>query len=293
MSTREKTRGMLGILLATVLFSSNGVLVKWIPGHPLAISGLRSLLAIPVLLLFLRKPRFTWSGVQVGAALAYAGMVIGFVTATRLTTAANAVVLQYSSPIYVALLSGWMLNERMSRLDWLTIVCVLGGVLLFFLDRLSPSGLAGNLIALGSGLSSALLLIFLRKQKHGSPAESIVLGNIIAAAVGLPFMVTAFPPRSAWPGILMLGVFQLGIAYVIYTRAIKKVTALEAVVIKGLEPILNPLLVYLFIGERPGPWALCGAAIVFSAVSVRSVLSSVGMRTGRNGSVRRGKSNLP
>ena len=266
---------MLGMLLATVLLSTGGVLVKWIPGHPLAISGLRSIIAIPILLAFLRKPNFTWSLPQLGAALAYAGVVIGFVVATKLTTAANAVILQYTAPIYVVILGRWMLDEETSWVDWLTIALVFGGLGLFFLDRVTLTGMTGNLIAVGSGISFAFLLIFLRKQKHGSPVESIILGNIVTALVGIPFLVIAFPDRSGWLGILILGVFQLGLGYVVYTRVIRKVSALEAVLIKGIEPILNPLFVYFLIGEKPGPWALVGAAIVFAGVTARSVFSSL------------------
>jgi drug/metabolite transporter (DMT)-like permease len=266
---------MLAVLLSTVLFSTGGVLVKWVPGHPLAISSLRSLIAIPILLAFLRKPRFTGSAVQIGAALSYAGVVIGFVVATKLTTAANAVILQYTSPIYVAILGRWILKEKTTWADWLTIAMVFGGLVLFFVDKLSASGLAGNIVAVGSGLSFAFLLIFLRKQKHGSPIESIVLGNIVTALVGIPFLLISFPRSSSWYGILLLGVFQLGLPYVLYSRAIRKVTALAAVVIKGIEPILNPLWVYLFIGEKPGSWAIVGAIIVFAAVTARSISTAV------------------
>lgn len=275
MKKSEKARAKLGMLLATVMFSTGGVLVKWVPGHPLAISGLRSIIAVPILLLFLRKPSFTWSLPQIGAALFYAGVVIGFVVATKLTTAANAIILQYTSPMYVAILGRWMLDEKTSWFDWLTIALVFGGLTLFFFDKLSRSGMTGNFIAVGSGISFAFLLIFLRKQKHGSPVESIVLGNIITALVGIPFIIASFPDRSGWLAILLLGVFQLGLAYVVYARAIRIVTALEAVVIKGIEPILNPLFVYLLVGERPGPWAFLGAAIVFASVTARSVFTAV------------------
>jgi drug/metabolite transporter (DMT)-like permease len=265
----------LAVLLATVLFSTGGVLVKWIPGHPLAIASLRSVIATPILLAFLRKPRFTWSGAQIGAALAYAGVVVGFVVATKLTTAANAIILQYTSPIYVALLGSWLLQEKTTCLDWLTIAFVFAGLVLFFFDKLTASGLAGNLIAVGSGLCFAFLLVFLRKQKHGSPIESVILGNIITALIGAPFLLRSFPPVSGWLGILLLGVFQLGLPYVLFTRGIRNVTALEAVVIKGIEPILNPLFVYLIIGEKPGSWAFIGAVVVFIAVTGRSIAAAI------------------
>ncbi len=273
-----RPRSLFGVAAATVLWSSGGILVKWVTAHPMAICGLRSLIAIPILLLFLRKPRFTWSFAQVGAAVAYSATVISFVIATRLTTAANAILLQYTSPIYVALAGGWLLQERTAVLDWLAIAVVLAGLALFFFDRLSLAGLTGNLVAIGSGLSFALMLIFLRKQKSGSPMESIVLGNALTAVVGLPFALRWWPNAQAWPAILLMGLFQLGLPYVIYTRAIRRVTAVEAVLIKGVEPILNPLWVYLLIGESPGRWAALGGAIVFVAITVRGLLGSLAAR---------------
>ena len=281
MSKSERVRAMGAVLLATVLWSSGGVLVKWVPAHPLAISGLRSLIAIPVLLVFLRRPRFTWSVAQLGAAVAYSATVITFVIATKLTTAANAILLQYTSPVFVVFLAAWLLRERASWKDWLAIGTVMGGLFLFFLDRLSLSGLAGNLVAIASGLSFAFLLVFLRQQRSGSPMESIVLGNILTAVIGLPFVFRAWPDPTGWIGIVLLGVFQLGLPYVIYTRAIHKVTALEAILIKGAEPILNPLWVYLFIGEAPGRWALIGGAVVFVSITLRSVFSALEARAER------------
>ena len=274
MTEPGRTRALIAAVLATVMWSTGGVLVKWVTGHPLAISGLRSLIAMPVLLVFLRRPHFSGSFAQIGAAVAYSATVITFVIATKLTTAANAILLQYTSPIYVALLSGWLLEERADWRDWLTIGVVLGGLCLFFLDRLSASGLAGNLTAIASGLSFAFLLIFLRKQKGGSPMESIVLGNVLTAVIGLPFVFASMPSAEGWLGIALLGIFQLGLPYVLYTRAIRRVTAVEAILIKGIEPILNPLWVYLLVGESPGPWAVLGGAIVLASVTLRSVLGA-------------------
>jgi drug/metabolite transporter (DMT)-like permease len=274
----NKTPAILGTVLATTLFSSGGLLVKMIAGHPLAISGLRSLIAIPILLVFLRKPRFNWSLAQIGAALAYAGVVVGFVVATKLTTAANAVILQYTSPIFVALLAMWILREEITWTDWLTIAVVMGGIVLFFLDKVTLSGLTGNLLAVGTGISFAVMLVLLRKQKKGSLVESIILGNIIAALVGVPFMIKGSPHGIGWLWLAVLGVFQLGLPFALYTWTIRMLTAIDTVIIKGIEPILNPIWVFLFIGEKPGPWSLAGAVIVFAAVTARSVLTAVQSR---------------
>src|SRR5437764_4729599 len=189
-----------------------------------------------------------------------------------MTTAANAIFLQYTAPIYVAIFGRWYLGERAFPIDWLIIGVALGGIALFFMDRLTLSGFWGNIIALGSGLAFASVAIFLRKEKAGSPITSIVLGNIIVALAGVPFFLgTSLTHGNGWR-LLLLGAVQLGLPYVLYAAAIKYVTALEATVIPLIEPILNPLWVMLALGERPGRWAIVGAILVLAAVLTRGAL---------------------
>ena len=267
------------LLLAALCWSLGGVLIKSIDWPPMAIAGGRSAIAIPIILLCVGRPRFTFSAAQIGGALGYAGTVILFVFATRMTTAANAIFLQYTAPIYVALIGRWYLSERASRIDWLVIAVALLGIALFFMDRLTTAGMWGNIIALGSGLCFASVALFLRKEKAGSPVASIVLGNILVALVGLPFMLQA--PSLGEGGLwrlVLLGTVQLGLPYVLYATAIKQVTALEATLIPLLEPVLNPLWVMLALGERPGPWAIVGGFLVLAAVLGRGVIM---MRDGR------------
>lgn len=260
------------LLLAALLWSLGGVLIKSIDWPPMAIAGSRSLIAIPVMLAFVGRPRFTLSRAQVGGAVAYALTVVLFVFATRMTTAANAIFLQYTAPIYVAIVGRWYLGERALRTDWLVIVVALGGIALFFFDRLTVAGFWGNIVALGSGLAFAGVALFLRKEKAGSPVMSIILGNIIVAVAGLPFMLQS--PLGAGGGwrLLLLGILQLGVPYVFYASAIKQVTALEATLIPLLEPVLNPLWVMLALAERPGQWAIFGATLVLGAVLARGAL---------------------
>lgn len=261
------------LLLAALCWSLGGVLIKSIDWPPMAIAGGRSAIAIPMILLCIGRPRFTFSRAQIGGALGYAGTVILFVFATRMTTAANAIFLQYTAPIYVALIGRWYLGERASRIDWVVIAVALLGIALFFLDRLTVAGLWGNIIALGSGLAFAAVALFLRKEKAGSPVASIVLGNILVALAGLPFIWQA--PSLGTGGLwrlALLGTVQLGIPYVLYAIAIKQVTALEATLIPLLEPVLNPLWVMLALGERPGPWAILGGVLVLGAVLGRGVM---------------------
>ncbi|MCG3118087.1 MAG: hypothetical protein ALAOOOJD_00221 [bacterium] len=268
----QKRQAIIFLIIASVLWSTGGLLIKLVHWNSLAIAGMRSAITAVVLLIYLRRPQFHWSPAQIGGGLAYAGTVILFVLANKMTTAANAILLQYSAPIYVALFGAWFLGERTHRLDWITIALVIGGMTLFFFDDLTGSGWWGNLCAMFSAVTFAWLVLFLRKQKDGSPFESILLGNVIAALVGLPFMFDTMPAAKSWLGLLLLGVFQLGLAYIFYAAAVKHVSALEASLIPVLEPLLNPLWVLLFLGETPGWWAAVGGMIVLGAVTARGIL---------------------
>jgi drug/metabolite transporter (DMT)-like permease len=261
------------LLGAALCWSLGGVLIKSIDWPPMAIAGGRSAIAIPIIFLCVGRPRFTFSKAQIGGAIGYAGTVILFVFATRMTTAANAIFLQYTAPIYVALIGRWYLHERASRIDWLVIAVALIGIALFFMDRLTVAGRWGNILALVSGLAFAAVALFLRKEKAGSPVAAIILGNVIVALAGAPFIFQA--PSLGGDGLwrlLLLGTVQLGLPYVFYATAIKHVTALEATLIPLLEPVLNPLWVMLALGEQPGPWAIVGALLVLGAVLGRGLL---------------------
>jgi len=273
-SNARRRRAIALAFLAGALWSLGGLLIKLVAWNPLAISGARSAIASLVLLAFIRKPRLTWSRIQISGAIAYAATVILFVAATKLTTAANAILLQYTAPVYAALLGAWLLKERVAWLDWLTIAVVIGGMALFFLDKLTVGGLWGNGLSIASGVSYASLIVLLRAQKDGSPVESVLLGNVLTVVIGLPFMFRGAPGLSGWVGLILLGVFQLGLSYVAYTTAIRHITALEAALIPAIEPILNPLWVFLVMGEAPGRWAFLGGAVVLAAVTGRYVISA-------------------
>jgi drug/metabolite transporter (DMT)-like permease len=274
--TKDQAEGRLSDYLllfgAGILWSTGGVLIKWIDWHPLAIAGMRSIISAVVLLGLIRKPKFNWSVPQVGGAIAFTATVLLFVTSTKLTTAANAILLQYTAPIYTALFAGGFLHERTEWYDWLAVVVVFGGIMLFFLDELSLRGTWGSILAALSGVSWAWVGLFLRKQRHGSPFESVLLGHIIAGLIGIPFMCKHVPASDVWLGLVMLGVFQMGLSYYMYARAIKRVRALDAMLVLTIEPVLNPMLVFLFIGEVPGRMALVGGGIVLCVVTARSIM---------------------
>ena len=274
-SSRKHYQAVGLALAASVLWSSGGLLIKWVAWNPLAISGARSAIATVVLLLALRRIRFSWSFAQVGGAVVYAATVILFVIATKLTTSANAILLQYTAPVYAALFGAWFLGERVSWLDWATIAVVIGGMVLFFFDRLTPGGMLGNVFAIASGVTYAGLVTLLRKQKDASPLESVLMGNVLTALIGLPFMLQGAPGGASWIGLIFLGVFQLGLSYVLYSSAIKHITVLEAILVSVIEPILNPVWVYLVMGEAPGRWALVGGLIVLIGMAARYASSAL------------------
>jgi len=266
-----KLRAIIYLIITALLWSSGGLLIKLVAWNAVAIAGTRSAIAALVIFAFHRRMSFNWGFAQLGGALCYAGTVILFDAATKLTTAANAILLQYTAPIYVALFSYWLLKERITRSDIFTIIAAFGGMVLFFLDDLSKGGFWGNIIAILSGIAFAGTVLFLRKQKNHSPLESVFLGNILSFLIGLPFIAQSLPDAKSWLGLVLLGVFQLGCSYILYAEAIKHVTALEGILIPILEPVLNPVWVFLMIGEVPGKWAIVGGIIVLVSVTLRCI----------------------
>ncbi len=237
-------------------------------------AGGRGFIAGVFLVVTHRRLRFTFGRDQCLGAVGYAGCTVLFCIANKYTTAANAIVLQYTAPIWVALFGAWALGEKADGYDWAAIAAVLAGLICFFAGSLDLSHLFGNGIALLSGIFFAGMTLAMRRQRAGSAVESIILGNLLAFLVGLPAILSAPPlERRGWLALLALGVIQLGFAYRLYARAIREVTALEAVLLPVIEPILNPLWVLLALGEGPTGLALAGASLVLGAVTLRAVRS--------------------
>jgi drug/metabolite transporter (DMT)-like permease len=271
----EHPKSVTLLLCAALLWSLAGVLFKFVQWPALAAASARGLIAAIFLLLICRRSlKFTWSPLQWGTAISYAACTVLFAVANKLTTAANAILLQYTAPVWIALFGAWLLGEKTTRADWFTIITVFAGMGIFLYDGLRLNDLAGITVAMGSGLFFAFSIIFLRKQKNGSPVESLILGNLLGFLIGLPAMWSAPSlPVPSFFALLVLGVFQLGLAYLLYARAIKHVTALEAVIIPVIEPILNPIWVMIFVGEKPSPLSLVGGVIVLGAVTWRALAS--------------------
>ncbi|HSK01886.1 MAG TPA: DMT family transporter [Kofleriaceae bacterium] len=274
------------LALCGLFWSTGGVLIKLVDWHPLAIWSARSAIAAAMLWL-VRRPSLR--GITRGewaAAAALAATTGLFILANKLTTAANAILIQYSAPVWIALLGVWFLGERATRLDWIAIALVLGGIVLFFFEQLTIDHVAGNLVAFTAGITFAFSAMTLRRvalAHHAGahagppldPLRPMLLGNLIGAVLGAPAMFLDAPPdATGWGALLALGVVQQGAAYLCYARAIRHATALDAMLVPVIEPILSPLWVALAIGERPGPWALVGGTIVVGAVTLRAVLRS-------------------
>ncbi len=273
-SPSERRKALLFILLAAVLWSTSGVLVKIIDWQPMAILAGRSLFASLIFLVYLRRIPTKWTRWKILAAAASIMTQFLFVTSTKLTTAANAIFLQYTAPIYIVLLAFWFLHEKPSRADWGSMFIIFLGLLLFFGDKLSTNGFYGNILAVLSGVTSALMIVSFRAQKDGAPEESVLIASLIMALFGFPFVLKEAWTVTNWLIIAFLGLFQIGLAFVFFTKAIKHVPALEANLVGTLEPVLNPVWVFLFLGESMGSFALFGGLIVLGGVAFSAISSA-------------------
>ncbi len=267
-------RSRLYLLAAAVLWSTAGAAVKLSSLSAWQIASGRSLIAALVLALAIPSGRRLPSRRGLLAAVAYAATVVSFIIANKLTTSANAIFLQDTAPLYVLLLSPLVLRERPSRGELAAVPVFLLGLSLFFLDQLNPGQFWGNVIALGSGVAFALCILGLRAV--GEEGSSVLVwGNLIAGfSVLLPALGGPSPTALDLGMIVFLGVFQLGLAYTLFQRGLRETPAVEASLLILLEPVLNPVWTFLFTGERPGPWALVGGAIILLATAWRTLLGS-------------------
>ena len=261
-------------MLATVSWSSGGLFIKLLPWNSFSILSGRSIFAAVVILVYLRRPSLEWNGVQIVGGLGYLGSQLFFILSTKMTAAANAIFLHYTSPLYVFLFSYWFLKERSQLADWLSMAVIVLGMLLFLGDGLAVGGLSGNLFGALSGISIASVVLCSRKQKSGEPANIVLLGNLMSIAVGFPFLLQETFTLKTVGITLFLGIVQMGLSYMLFSMTIKHLKAVEAIIIMALEPILNPIWVFIVIGEVPGLLAVFGAVMVLGAVTGRAVVSA-------------------
>ena len=262
---------MAFLVLTAVFWSFGGVLIKWVQWHPMAISGMRSAIGALTIWILFRDMHFNWSRAQIGGAVAFRRHG----DAVRRRHQGDHGGERDPSPVHRSRLCRpfrpVVPRGASRREDVISIAVILGGMSLFFLDKLTPAGMWGNIAALASGACFGWLTLFLRAQKGGSGIESIFLGNLLAAAAGIPFMFGSMPDARSWAGLLLLGTVQMGIPYVLFAMAIRHVPAVTAILIPMIEPVLNPVWVLLFLGETPGPMAILGGSIILGVVALRCI----------------------
>ena len=257
--------GTLCVFASAVLYSIGGLCIKLIPWNGMSINGGRNIISVLVigayLLLTRHRPRWNrW--IALGAA-SVCGTNTLFTLANKLTTAANTIVLQFTAPIFVLLLSLLFWRRKPQKLDVVVCIITLAGVVCFFVESLEAGGMLGNALALLSGFT------------YADPISSVFWGDVCSAVIGLPFLLreTVFTP-TALTSLVILGAFQVGLAYILMCRGLKTTPAVTASLISGIEPVLNPILVAVFYHETIGPLSLLGAVIVLAAVLTYNVLKA-------------------
>ena len=268
---KETTKGTIAMIATALLWSIGGIFIKLIPWNPLAIAGLRGVIGGLVMYVYLRirgiKPVFNKDTVKI--ALALAGVCTTFVAANKLTTAANAIVIQYCAPVYVLLYIAFVQKKKLRPLDIAVVPITILGVSLCFIGQMGNGHLVGDIVAIISGVFFAAMFISSEGVSDQTRASGIMQGQFLTAVIGLPVLFATRPVFTAQAigGILVLGIFQIGIAYVLYSIAIKRAPLLTCSLLAVLEPLLNPVWVFLFAGENPGIWSLVGGVIVVAVIT--------------------------
>lgn len=269
--------GALAVVACAFCWSIAGLFIKLIDWNPFWIAGLRSLVAGVFLLAVVGTFRITWSPALIAAAVANAVCMVLFVLANKMTTSANAILIQYWAPVATAFLGFFVLKEKVHGEQIAALVATLVGLVLLFIDKLGPGALWGNLAALASGLAFAFMILFTRMQKEGNPLQSLMLSHFLAASASLA--VAVFQP---WPvlgagsvtAILVLGVVQMGFAAIFFSYGIKRISAVTASLLAVIEPVFNPVWVLLVLGETPSGWTLAGGALIVASVTAASLIGA-------------------
>ena len=267
----SKFSPLLFVVAAAVLWSSGGLFIKWTSINGLELSFGRSLLAAITVAIFTRREGFGLNTVTAIASVLYAALLLLFVLATKQTTAANAIFLQYTAPVYLLILEPLFYKEKFRSRDLLVVIACICGMSLFFVGQLRPQDVIGNLLALASGLCFACYFLLLRhsKSRNVNRASSVIYGNLLVVLICAPWGLAAIPHmgRHDWLTVSYLGVVQIGVAYTLFTAAMARgVRSLDAGIVGYIEPVLNPIWVFVILGERPSQWALVGGAIIVVAV---------------------------
>ena len=266
------------MVLCAALWSTAGIFIKVIPWNPVVIAGLRSLISGLVFLIYMKyfHTGFVLNKHSILGGIFLSGTFIFFIAANKMTTAANAIVLQFTAPIFILILSSIIFKQKFKSGDIIAVVFTTIGISLFFLDKISGDYLLGNVVAIISGLFFASMFVTNGRADEKSKMSGILLGHIFTAVISIPYIII-YPPTLSTISvatIFILGIFQLGIPYILYGLASRQCSPLACSLISAVEPLLNPLWVFIFNGEAPGFYALVGGIIVISSVASWCVWSS-------------------
>jgi drug/metabolite transporter (DMT)-like permease len=277
LSPNEKVSPLLYVLAAAVLWSTGGLFIKWTSLSGLELSFYRSFFALLIVACVTRRAGFGLNRVAAVASVLYAALIILFVSATKQTTAANAIFLQYTAPVYLLIFEPLVYKEKFRLRDLVTVMVCIGGMTLFFVGKLRPEDVTGNILALASGVCFAAYFLLLRHSSARlvNRAASAIYGNLLVVLITAPWGVAALPSLNQHDALsaMYLGLIQIGIAYVLFTWAMGRgVRSLDAGIIGYAEPVLNPVWVFLVLGEKPSEWALLGGGIIIFAVVVHMLL---------------------
>ncbi|MEP6635145.1 MAG: EamA family transporter [Acidobacteriota bacterium] len=270
---------LLLVLAAAIIWSTGGLFIKWTSLSGLELSFGRSLLAAITVVIFTRREGFGLNPVTALAAVLYAALLLLFVLATKATTAANAIFLQYTAPLYVLVLEPLFYKEKFRRRDLVTVIFCLIGMSLFFVGKLRPQDVTGNLLALGSGICFAFYFLLLRhtRTREVNRASSVIYGNLLVVLIAAPVGLAALSHLTFKDAasVTYLGVVQIGIAYTLFTLGMSRgIRSLDAGIVGYIEPVLNPIWVFLLLGEQPSKWALLGGAIIVGAVIAHTTIKA-------------------
>ena len=273
----KENKAIFEMLLCAALWSIAGVLMKLLPWTGFSVSSIRSLIAGLTFLIYMRIQGipFIFNRATILGGILTGCVYICFASANKLTTAANAIVLQFTSPVFIILISAAFLHQRIRKRDLLTVIFLLVGIALMFSDRMASGYLLGNLVALTAGAFMALMYILIGEQKAEERFSTVLIGQTFTFLVGLPSVILSRPVMNGTTilVILVLGVIQLGIPYILYVRASEYCPPLACCLLGGLEPVLNPIWVMIFENEIPGIMALVGGVIVIISVTLWCLFS--------------------
>lgn len=269
---KKENIAIIEMLICAALWSVAGIFIKLIPWNGFAVAGMRSLIAgltIAAYMLITRR-RYILSRRTVVGGIMTAGVYTCFTVANKLTTAANAIVLQFTCPVFIVILSAIFLKQKIRKNDLAVVIATLAGIALFFFDQLKPGYILGNFVAIAAGMFMAVMFILVGNMEGDERFSTITNGQFLTFFVGLPFIIATKPEftAAATASILVLGVFQLGISYILYVKSTQYCPPLACCLLGALEPLLNPVWVLIFDGERPGLWALIGGIIVVVSITL-------------------------